>query len=61
MTTKFCKVLRGSIEIPRLDADGNQMAWPDHSTIGPGETFDLDAAEADRLLSLGAVEILPTT
>jgi hypothetical protein len=60
MATKYVKVIRGSIEIPVLDGDGNQMPWPQKITISEGELADLPADLADRLVLLGAVEILPS-
>jgi hypothetical protein len=58
LATKYCKVLRGSVELPVLDADGNQV-WPQTIKISEGELCDLPADLADRLAALKIVEILP--
>jgi hypothetical protein len=58
MTTKCCKVIRGTLEVPVLDDAGDQTAWPDRFTVRPGELADLPTDEAIRLAGLGAVEIM---
>jgi hypothetical protein len=58
-TEKYCKVLRGSIEAPRLDVAGDKTAWPDHLKVCEGELVTLEADLADRLAALKIVEILP--
>jgi hypothetical protein len=59
MATKYCKILRGSIEIPILDGDGLPMAFPQTIKIVEGELADLPADLADQLSRLGIVEIQP--
>jgi hypothetical protein len=59
-TTKYVRVLRGSIELPLLDAEGRQV-WPQTVKISEGELVDLPADLADRLSATGQVEIQPQT
>jgi hypothetical protein len=61
LATKYVKVLRGSIELPLLDAEGNQKDWPQKIIIREGELCDLEEGLADKLASLGIVEVLPST
>jgi hypothetical protein len=63
MTTKTCKVLKGSIEVPR-DSLGHRPLFDrqGHAVnpgVHPGELVDLEADEADRLAALKIVEIMP--
>jgi hypothetical protein len=71
MTTKRCKILRGSIDIPRLAADAGaslahrplfgRAGHPGHfSQVYPGEVCNIPSLEADRLAGLGIVEIMPS-
>jgi hypothetical protein len=68
---KRCKILRGSIDVPRLADDGGaslghkplfgRSGHPVHFSQGyPGELITLPADEATRLAAAGIVEILPS-
>ena len=59
-TTKYCRIIRGSVELPILDADGNKTAWPDHLKVCEGELVMLEADLADELAASGQIEILPS-
>ena len=66
---KRCKVLHGSVDVPRLADAGASLAHrplfgrsghPPHFLQSyPGELINLPAAEATRLAGLGLVEIMP--
>jgi hypothetical protein len=61
LATRYCKIIRGSLELPILDGQGNPIAWPGRITVSEGELVDLEEGLADRLALAGVVEILPST
>jgi hypothetical protein len=64
-TQKYCKILRGVIEVLRADQVDlepfvRNPGVPDNFVaLGPGALVNLPADEADRLAALKIVEILP--